>query len=369
MIRYDETAVSEDASLIRYEATEGFVSLLEVTGCSLAVSVYMQSRIVLVSADKGALRIGAFAFPRPMGIAISNADGELRMAVATFQEVVVLADAPLLAANLPDEPARYGRLLVPRASIYSGDIDAHDLVWLGNRLFAANTRFSCIAEIDGRYSFTPVWTPPFVTELMPEDRCHLNGLAVADGRIVYATAFRQTDSARGWQERRLSDGILMEVPSGKPVLSGLCMPHSPRLFDRQLYVLDSGTGRVLRVAPEQGTSETLTTLPGFTRGLDRHGDILFVGLSRLRAREGPRPPVAESGKPLICGIAAIERGQGRILGYLQFNAAYEEIFDVKVLPEFRHGGMLSVEDERHRRALVLPGRAFWGDPIDASKNS
>jgi hypothetical protein len=30
-----------------------------------------------------------------------------------------------------------------------------------------------------------------------------------------------------------------------------------------------------------------------------------------------------------------------------------------MLPNFRHGGMLGVDDDIHRRALVLPGHAFW----------
>ncbi|MGA2892712.1 MAG: DUF4915 domain-containing protein [Xanthobacteraceae bacterium] len=125
------------------------------------------------------------------------------------------------------------------------------------KLYAGNTRFSCIAAIDGRYSFTPAWKPPFVTELMPDDRCHLNGLAVVDQRIAYATAFKSSNAPRGWSERRLVSGVLMEVPSGKVVLDGLCMPHSPRVFDGQLYVLDSATGRVLRVEPEQRTAQSL----------------------------------------------------------------------------------------------------------------
>ncbi len=292
-------------------------------------------------------------------------DGELRLAIATFHEVVILADAPLLAAALPDNPGAYQHLLVPRATLFSGDIDAHDLAWAGGQLCAANTRFSCIAAIDGRYSFTPVWSPPFVTRTMPEDRCHLNGLAVADNRTVYATAFAPSDEPCGWREARFTTGVLMEVPSGKLAFEGLCMPHSPRIFDGQLHVLDSGTGRVLRVDPQRRTAQPLVELPGFTRGLDRLGDVLFVGLSRIRARPNSAPPpIAAKYDGLVCGVAAVDRRQGRILGSIKFDETYDEIFDVKVLPNFRRGGILSVQDEGHRRALVLPGRAFWGDVIE-----
>jgi uncharacterized protein (TIGR03032 family) len=356
-------AAMSTAPALRYEANASFIQVLEAAGCSLVISVYTSGRVALVSAENGKLQIGVFPFSRPMGIASAGGD-EARLAIATFQEIVVLADAPLLAPGHPDNPGTYQHLLVPRATLFCGDIDAHDLVWIGSRLLAANTRFSCIAEIDGRCSFVPVWQPAFISELMPEDRCHLNGLAAADGRVVYATAFGQADARRGWSGDRFHSGVLMEVPSGEIVLGNLCMPHSPRVFDGQLYVLDSGTGRVLRVSPAQQTAESIATLPGFTRGFDRIGDVLFVGLSHLRDRPGERPPIAAKPEELLCGVAAIDSRQGRVLGYLRFDEAFTEIFDIKVLPKFRRGGLLSVENEFHRRALVMPGRAFWGEPIE-----
>jgi uncharacterized protein (TIGR03032 family) len=146
------------------------------------------------------------------------------------------------------------------------------------------------------------------------------------------------------------------------VSDGLCMPHSPRVFDGQLYVLDSGTGRVLRVEPQRHSAKPLAELSGFTRGLDCAGDVLFVGLSRIRARpERTPPPIAAKGDALICGVAAVDRRDGRVLGYIKFDDSYEEVFDVKALPNFRRGGILSARDDRHRRSLVLPGRAFWGE--------
>lgn len=350
---------------LRYDVNASFVHILEATGCTLAISVYMSNSLLLVSAADGRLNISSCHLPRPMGIAATITDGAPRLAVATFQEVNVFADAPLLAAALPNEPATYQHLLVPRATLYTGDIDAHEMVWLGGRLFVANTRFSCIAEIDGRHSFTPAWSPPFVSAVTPEDRCHLNGLAVVDERVVFATAFAATDAARGWSATRLTSGVMMEVPSGRIVLQGLCMPHSPRVFDGVPHVLDSGNGRVLRLNRESQSVEMLAELPGFTRGFDRLGDVLFVGLSRIRDQPNrPKPPVAEKYEKLLCGVAAIERHSGRPIGLLALDERSDEIFDVRVLPNLRRAAMLSPADERHGRALVLPGRAFWGDELE-----
>jgi uncharacterized protein (TIGR03032 family) len=355
----DLTIESDMPDQVQFEASPGFVQLLEVTACTLAVTVYLQGRVVLVSADAGQLVIHACAYERPMGLAVREENGALTMAVATFQEVAILKDEPLLAANLPGSERQYQHLLVPRAVMFSGDIDAHDMVWLGNRLYAANTRFSCISEIETGHSFLPVWQPPFVSQIVPEDRCHLNGLAATEDRIAYVTALGQSDTARGWGAGRASGGLLLKVPSGDAVLNGLSMPHSPRLFDDVLYVLESGQGRVLQVDPVQRKARQLAELPGFTRGLDCYGDILFVGLSKIRESAKIKLPIGERHENLNCGIAAVHRASGQVLGWMRFGDNYTEIFDVKVLPRFRRGGMLSVLDDGHRRALVLPGRAFW----------
>ncbi len=140
------------------------------------------------------------------------------------------------------------------------------------------------------------------------------------------------------------------------------MPHSPRVLDGDLHVLESGTGRVLRV--DAGRSRTLAELPGFVRGLDRYGDILFVGLSKIRDNGYANLPIAANMDNLICGVMAVERRQGIVLGYIRFDASYEEVFDVKVLPGIRRAAMLDVDEETHHRALVLPGRAFWGEKVE-----
>jgi uncharacterized protein (TIGR03032 family) len=344
---------------IRYEATASFLRVLEQAGCSLALSVYMSNRIVLLSARDGALQLHSSFFRRPMGLATKLVGGSLRLTVAGFQELVMLSDVPLLARAIPDEAHAFDHVFVPRLSLYCGDIDAHDLAWIGSEVFAANTRFSCISRIDAENSFVPVWAPPFISAIMPEDRCHLNGIAAAGDRISCVTGFGATDEARGWSSLRANGGVLIDVASGETVLGGLSMPHSPRIFDEELYVLESGTGRILIVDAAANMAQSLAELPGFVRGFDKHKDIFYVGMSRMRERAGVRLPVQEKHKTLLCGVAAVDRS-GSVLGWLHFCETMDEIFDVKVLPGIQNAAILGVDDERHRRALSLPGRAFWG---------
>ena len=116
---------------------------------------------------------------------------------------------------------------------------------------------------------TPLASPLHQKPWSRGDRCHLNGLAVSeDGAApAYVTALAPCDVERGWRERKRDGGCLISVASGEILLEGLSMPHSPRVYHGQLYMLDSGHGRLLRCDPITGSSEVIATLPGFTRGL------------------------------------------------------------------------------------------------------
>ena len=41
--------------------------------------------------------------------------------------------------------------------------------------------FSCLCKFTLAYNFSPKWKPYFISEILPEDRCHLNGLALENG--------------------------------------------------------------------------------------------------------------------------------------------------------------------------------------------
>src|SRR5215468_463469 len=115
------------------------------------------------------------------------------------------------------------------------------------------------------HSFKPVWKPPFISTLAPEDRCPVNGLAMKEGVPRYATAASCCDVVDGWRERRYEGGILIDVQTDRIVTEDLSMPHSPRLNARVLWVLDSGRGYLCRVEEKSGKTERVAFCPGFAR--------------------------------------------------------------------------------------------------------
>jgi uncharacterized protein (TIGR03032 family) len=334
--------------------------LLASLGCSLALTTYQAGKVIVLSAgtDDNLLQLPR-TFAKPMGMAVSGP----RMAIATREAVVILRNVPGLAASYPRQPNTYDSLFVPRALYATSELDLHDMAWGTDGLWAVNTRFSCLSLIDEAYSFLPRWHPPSISALTPDDRCHLNGMELQDGVPRYVTALGTTDTPGGWREHRLHGGVLLDVPSGEPILSGLPMPHSPRLYDGKLYVLLSATGELAQVDSAGGRFETVARLPGFARGMSRLGDFVFIGISRVRKRHMfSDMPVAKQ-KP-FSGIVSVHLPTGRLAGSIQYLSSCEEIYDVQVLPGLRRPGLLNLESPHALHALVTPETSYWGKPKD-----
>jgi uncharacterized protein (TIGR03032 family) len=321
---------------VRYEHSRNFPALLEHLEISLLVSTYQAGKLFVLGARQGELLLSFHNFEKAMGIALAPD----RIAVGTRNQVWFLRSAPAIAPQLVPAGQHDGCFLA-RGSHFTGDIHGHELAWAGNELWLVNTLFSCLCTLHADYSFVPRWRPPFITALAPEDRCHLNGLALApDKRGVltprYVTALAETDTAQGWRTNKSTAGCLMEVPTGQTLARGFAMPHSPRLYGRTVWLLDSGTGRLVTVDPATAAVHTVAELPGYTRGLAFHENFAFVGLSRIRQTSTfGGMPIAERGEPLRCGIGIVDMRTGRLAAHLEFHSGVEEIFAIEVLPGLR----------------------------------
>jgi uncharacterized protein (TIGR03032 family) len=172
-----------------------------------------------------------------------------------------------------------------------------------------------------------------VTALAAEDRCHLNGLAVENGRPRFVTALARTDKPQGWRADKARSGCLLSVPDGEVVAAGLAMPHSLRVYDGRLWLCNSGFGTVELVDPRAGTREPVAEVPGYTRGLALHGSYAFVGLSRIRETNVfGGLPIADRRAELLCGLGIIDLRSGRTVATFVLRSGVEEIFDVQVVP-------------------------------------
>jgi uncharacterized protein (TIGR03032 family) len=311
---------------VRCSHSENLPELLARLRVSVLVSTYQTGHLVVVTSRQGRLVLGFHQFDRAMGIAVKPG----AIAVCTRKEVWFARSAPDIAAKL--EPnGQYDACFLARTAHFTDDIHAHEAAWVGREFWVVNTLFSCLAALHPAYSFAPRWRPPFVSALRPEDRCHLNGLALVDGQPRYVTALSGTDSPQGWREVKATAGCLIEVPSGRVVVRGLALPHSPRVERDLVFFLHSGHGRLDVADPGSGAVRAVASLPGVVRGLALHGGFAFVGLSKARPTLDGVPIVAERDR-LQCGVWVVDLRTGTIAAHLAFLTGVEEVFDVQVLP-------------------------------------
>jgi uncharacterized protein (TIGR03032 family) len=304
-----------------------------------------------------------------MGLAFDRG----RLAVGTRIHVWEFHDQPAVARSLVP-PGQHDACFLPRQAIVTGQIAGHDIAWVDGELWVVNTRFSCLCTLDPRYSFVPRWRPAFVSALAPEDRCHLNGLGLRDGRPRYVTALGETDDDGAWRARKADGGCLIDVDSNQVIARGLSMPRSPRWHDGRLWLLESGAGSLALVDLDTGRLDTIALLPGFTRGLDFHGPFAFVGLSQVResALFSGIPITQRLGvEERCCGVWVIDTRSGQVVAFLRFDSGVQEIFAVQVLPGLRYPEILTDDDvvantflleeggrhqERHASGAERPGR-------------
>jgi uncharacterized protein (TIGR03032 family) len=332
------------------QATGTFTELLTRAGTTLVITTYQTNRVVFVRADGGALNTHFRAYDKPMGVAVAPG----RIALGTRHEVWDLRDMPEAAAKI-GEPGSHDACYLPRNRHVTGDIAVHDLAFADGQLWLAATAFSCLATLDAEHSFVPRWTPPFITRLAPEDRCHLNGLAIIDDRVGFVTALGTTDTAGGWRERKADGGVLIDVRSSTAVASGLSMPHSPRWHQDRLWLLESGRGSLCTVDLADGHVHTVAELPGFTRGLTFAGDYALVGLSQIRESSTFGDlPVTRRLKERQCGVWIVDIKTGEIAGFLRFEDLVQEIFDVALLPGTRYPELAEPDGQTTASSYALP---------------
>ncbi len=345
--------------------TPALVELIAQLKCSLIVSTYQAGKVIFLSSDGEVIHQLTRTFNNPMGLALAGD----ALAIATKQEVIVFANSPELAWTYPRKPECYDSLFLPRAVYFTGQLAMHDLAWVisehrsdlsdGMDLIGVNTSFSCLCHIDHRFSFRPFWQPHFISSLQSEDRCHLNGMALRNQKICYATALGRSDTAEGWRENKTRAGILMDVETNQVIVHGLPMPHSPRIIGEKLYLLFSTTGEIVCLEPETGNFEIVNRLPGFVRGMTFYHDYLFVGTSRLRKTHTFGDLELAQRQDLFCGITAIHLPTGAIVGQLRYHNSVEEIYDIQIIPGKVRPNILRHDQEVYQQALSIPEATYW----------
>ncbi|MEY2959181.1 MAG: hypothetical protein RLZZ01_1749, partial [Actinomycetota bacterium] len=330
--------------------------LLHAVDASLLVVGGDSGTVVVVGSDGEHLHVDDVHIP-----------GARAVAVPGRREIVVATTTDVLRYRKQRRGVRSGAgvrspesLYVLRSSHHTGVVDAHEMaVDADGEAWVVATRFSCLATLDDEFSFVPRWVPGFVSRLSADDRCHLNGLAMRDGRPRYVTAYSESDLAGGWRDTATFGGVVVDVEADEVVVRGLCMPHSPRWHDGSLWALESGSGTLGRVDLDAGRFEPVVELPGFARGLAMVGRYAVVATSGLRPATTSGLPLAEGDRRSRVAVLVVDLEEASILGVLPLRARIAEISDVQLVP----GGRLHLAEhgsEHHLHSVVVPPTR-WAD--------
>ena len=332
--------------------SRNFTSWLAEQKTSLAFTTYQAGKLFLIGLKPdGSLSVYERSFNRSMGLSVVENSLYLSSLYQLWRFENLLKPGELYQ--------EHDRLYRPQINWLTGDLDVHDLGLTdqGDLVFV-NTLFSCIARASEKYSFEPVWTPPFISKLAAEDRCHLNGLALRDGQARYVSIVSRSDVAGGWRDRRGSGGIVMDIESNDVLCEGLSMPHSPRWHDDKLWALNSGAGEFGFINMETGAFESVCFCPGYARGLGFIGHYALLGLSKPRNRSFTGLALDDALKQkdadARCGIAVVDLNSGDLVHTLNIEGIVEEIYDVAALPGCVRPSLIGVMNDDIKRILSIP---------------
>jgi len=329
-----ETPLS--ANNVEYSVSGGLFAQLHNLNIAIAFTSYQSGLLYLIGRNlENGINVHQTVLPKPMGLCMDK-KGSLTMTggyqIMRFENILE-----------PDQLVNhtFDTCFLPRRVHVTGHLDAHDVgINNADQPVFINTRFNCIATVSERHSFTELWRPPFISALIDEDRCHLNGMAMQDGEPRYVTAVSRSNTIDGWRDRRSDGGVVVDVQTNKIVCEGLSMPHSPRIHDGKLWLLNSGTGELGIVnmqADGTGQFEPKVFCPGFTRGLAFYGNYAFVGLSKPRYERFEGLTLDEKLKQADsdpwCGVQIIDLTTLSCVDWFRIDGNIAELFDLEVIPE------------------------------------
>ncbi|WP_375562850.1 TIGR03032 family protein [Bernardetia sp. OM2101] len=351
--KINNTLFHQTESDTTFHYSSDFLEWLRTEEISLAISTYQTNKLFLIGRDTTKhLFVSEKSFDRAMGLHVESENSfylSTRFLLWRFENA--------LAEGQIHKEA--DKVYIPRQAFNTGDLNVHDVsVDENGEIVFVNTRYNCIAKVSQKYNFKPIWMPPFISKMVAEDRCHLNGMAMRDGKPRYVTAISQSNLLDSWREHRQDGGIVMDMETSEVLVDELSMPHSPRYYQDKIWVLNAGRGEFGYV--EDNKFIAITKLDGFLRGLAFHKNYAIIGLSK------PRHERTFTGLPLDeilqsrntepqCGFWIVDINTGEIVHKFEIKGEVVELYDVQALPNVKRPSSLDLTSADVTRYISIEG--------------
>lgn len=330
-------AAAPAPSLLRCRTTGAWWDALESAGITLLVTREYEHLVTALSVVRGTPLVSYLPLPHPSGIAVDRRRNVVH--VASTRNPNQIYDLVPVNDTLPRFDVRHGRMrptLMPtRARMFPGSLYMHDLAFVGNQLHANAVGHNAVVRI-GDSGFAYAWWPRCVERangvLVEQNHLQLNSIAA--GRSLKSSFFSaSTDRisrlrpghAQFPVDRR---GVVFSGTTREPIAFGLTRPHSARLRNGKVWLLNSGYGEYGYI--EDGALHSVATLPGWTRGLCFHRRVAFAGTSRVLPRFRQYAPGLTVDRA-VCGVHAIDADSGRVLGSITWPGG-NQIFAIDWVP-------------------------------------
>jgi Domain of unknown function (DUF4915) len=175
--------------------------------------------------------------------------------------------------------------------------DPHDVVWFAGAPHVTSSWDDAVWRV-GEGEPVRVWQGSPVP-----DAWHVNSLVVVDGAL-HVCAFGRFDRHRGWRgadegPEEEGAGFVLDLRTGRDVLTGLAHPHTPRRRGDRWYVCESTRGGLTELGPD-GTVLRTVEVRRFTRGLALVGRWALVGGNAHRGKDDDR------GEVVVVDLASFE---------------------------------------------------------------
>ncbi len=337
---------------LKMTASEELIAWLLAQELSLALTTYQAGKLFVLGVNHAQrLSVVERSFDRCMGLCAH----ENSLYMSSLYQLWRFENALLPQQNY----RTYDRVYIPQVAYTTGELDTHDVaVTDEQQIVFVNTLYSCVATVSSTHSFKVLWQPEFIGQLVAEDRCHLNGLALENGQPAYLTAAAATNQRLAWRDYRNKGGIVLEYSSARIIAGGLTMPHSPRCYQGKLWLLNSGTGEFGYMELNSGRFIPVCFCEGYLRGLAFHHQFAIVGLSKprdnqtLNGLELDRRLQAAQLQP-SCGLDIIDLNRGEIVHRLRFENLVTELYDVVILPKVRCPMVVGLKNYEIQRLLTI----------------
>ncbi|PKR81415.1 TIGR03032 family protein [Brumimicrobium salinarum] len=323
---------------------------------SLIISTYQAGRVMILGSLDGLnLHQVPIGFKKPMGLSLEGN----KLAIATLDNIFFFSNKEKVVNTLHLNEKQFDTVYLQRAKYSTSTLDIHDIGFGKGLLWGVNTLFSCISVFDINHSFTPKWKPPFITELVPEDRCHMNSMIMNEGMPTYVSMLSMTNEKEGWRKDIMNSGAIMKVPTGEVLIQNLALPHSLIDDGDFIYFLESGRGTLNKVNKRTGISELVYNFQRFVRGIKRIDDCFIVSFSALRKSSKTFGSITFDDNNNLAGFCIFDLKTNQIIGTLEYEADIEEIYDLAICDGFLKPVILNENQEEFNNVITFPRNVFW----------